>query len=147
MRVCVDGTVNLRCAIHKRFAYCLKFVGFCANMNRTEGVFCSPQVHRKLINCALLMCRMQAAQCVSGALVYTTLNANMMQTLRSDQRKQIRTTSITCNIWSTIRREPNLVVFFMNTKSIHDNVWTTVFSVCQGGWVKLSVNDRQLPPK
>ncbi len=68
MRVCADGTANLRCAIHKRFAYCLlrenKENWMCLH---ALGVLCSPQVHGKLIS------RMRTAQRVSGALVYTKL--------------------------------------------------------------------------
>ncbi len=93
MRVCVDENANLRCAIHKRFAYCsLQTIPipfstnrnlsvFCVNTKRTgcvgcpfhaPRVLCSPQVRRKLINRTPDTHRMQTAQCASGALVYTT---------------------------------------------------------------------------
>ncbi len=95
MHVSVDRTANLRCAIHKRFAFsspqteiCLFF---CANkenwMRRVSfpctgcpfhapGVLCSSQIHGELINHVLFTHRMQTAQCVSGALVYTKLQAS-----------------------------------------------------------------------
>ncbi len=62
MRICVDGIVNLRCAIRKQFTYHLPQTKICrffyVNI-RTEGakcpfhalgVLCSPQVRGKLIN-------------------------------------------------------------------------------------------------
>ncbi len=41
------------------------------------------------------------------------------------------TTSITHNVWSTIRHKQNFVSFFANTKGICDDVWTTVSTVRQ----------------
>ncbi len=89
MRICVDGTANLRCAIRKRFAYhsprteICRF--FCTNTKKTgcaecpfhaPGILCLPQVHRKLINRAPLTCRMRTVQRISGAFVYTKLNSH-----------------------------------------------------------------------
>ncbi len=59
---------------------------FCPNTKRTgcagcpfhaPGVPCSPEVHRKLINCAPLTCCTWMAQRISSTLVYTKLNANV----------------------------------------------------------------------
>ncbi len=68
--VCIPFAVNRNLSV------------FCANTKRTgcarcpfhaPGVLCLPQVCGKLINCAPLMCHMQTAQYVSGALVYARL--------------------------------------------------------------------------
>ncbi len=56
MHVCVDETVNLRCAICKQFAYRSPQTKICWFFARTQreldvpGVLCSPQVRGKLIN-------------------------------------------------------------------------------------------------
>ncbi len=86
MRVCVDGTANLRCTISEWFAYHLPQTEICrvfaGNTKITGcvgcpfhalGVLCSPQVCAKLINRAPLMYWTQTAQRVSDALVYTNL--------------------------------------------------------------------------
>ncbi len=44
-----------------------------------------------------------------------------------------RETSITCNVWSTIRCEPYFVGFLANTKGIRNDVCTTVSTVHQCG--------------
>ncbi len=55
MRVCVDGTANLCCAIRKQFVYCSLQIEICRFFAWTQreldapGVLCSPQVRRKLI--------------------------------------------------------------------------------------------------
>ncbi len=79
MRLCVDRTANLLCAIHKRFAYHSPQTEICWFFAQTQreldasGVLCLPQVHRKLINHTPLTRRMQTVQRVSGVLVYTNL--------------------------------------------------------------------------
>ncbi len=79
MRVCVDGTANLRCAICKWFTYHLPRTKICCFFARTQreldapGVLCSPQVRGKLINRAPNKCRTRTAQRISGALMYTKL--------------------------------------------------------------------------
>ncbi len=82
-RVCVDGTANLRCTNHERFAYrspqteICRF--FCTNTKRTGcarcpfhalGVLCSLQVREKLINRAPLTRHTRTAQ---HARVYKAL--------------------------------------------------------------------------
>ncbi len=77
------------------------------------------------------------------------LMRNVMQTWREYfiWTSESRPTSITCNVWSTIRHEPDFVSFFVNTKGIRDDVWTTVFIVRQCEQAKLLINDRQSPLK
>ncbi len=50
---------------------------------------------------------------------------------------ECRGTSITRNVRSTIRQKSNFVGFLADTKGIHDDIWTTVSTVCQCGWAKL----------
>ncbi len=85
MRVCVDRTANLRCAIREWLATNWNLSVFCANTKRTgcarcpfhvPGVLCSPQVHGKLINRVPLTRRMRTEQRSSGVLVYTKLYKN-----------------------------------------------------------------------
>ncbi len=77
MRVCVNRTVNLRCAICKRFTYHLPRTKICQFFERIQreldmpGVLCLPQVHGKLINHAPNTRCTRMEQCVSGVLVYT----------------------------------------------------------------------------
>ncbi len=58
MRVYVDGTANLCCAIRKQFASHSLQTEICHFFARVQreldvpGVLCSPQVRGKLINCA-----------------------------------------------------------------------------------------------
>ncbi len=69
MRMCVNGTANLRCAICKRVAYHSARTKICRFFARTQreldapGVLCSPQVRGKLINRAPNMCHKRMAQC------------------------------------------------------------------------------------
>ncbi len=73
MLICVDETVNLRCAVCEWLAYHSPRTKICRLSARTQreldapGVVCSPQVRRKLINHAPLTRRMQMVQCVNGA--------------------------------------------------------------------------------
>ncbi len=77
MRVCVDGTANLHCAVCEQFAYCSLQTEICLFFAQTQrelnapGVLCSLQVWGKLINCAPLTRCLRTAQRISGTLVYT----------------------------------------------------------------------------
>ncbi len=86
MRVCVDGTVNLRCAVHELFAYRSLRTEICRCFARTQRELDMPpcigcpllasgsqKINQPRAACAPLTQRTPTTQRISGKLVYTKL--------------------------------------------------------------------------